>query len=73
MKTILSSRRHQYLVMASIFLIMVISVAGIAGCGTIPVQYTLTISSSAGGSVTTPGEGIAVYDAGTGDHPYSRG
>ena len=30
----------------------------------IPVQYNLTIHSSAGGSVTTPGEGTYVYDAG---------
>ena len=30
-----------------------------------PVQYELTISSSSGGSVTTPGEGIFTRDAGT--------
>jgi uncharacterized repeat protein (TIGR02543 family) len=30
-----------------------------------PVQYTLTISSTAGGSVTTPGEGTFTYDEGT--------
>jgi len=30
-----------------------------------PSQYSLTISSSAGGSVTTPGEGTFAYDAGT--------
>jgi len=29
------------------------------------VQYTLTISSTSGGSVTTPGEGTFEYDAGT--------
>ena len=29
------------------------------------VQYTLTISSTAGGSVTTPGEATFTYDAGT--------
>jgi uncharacterized repeat protein (TIGR02543 family) len=29
-----------------------------------PVQYGLTVSSSAGGSVTTPGEGTFTYDAG---------
>jgi uncharacterized protein YkwD len=28
-------------------------------------QYSLTISSTAGGSVTTPGEGTFIYDAGT--------
>jgi len=31
----------------------------------VPVPYTLTISSTAGGSVTTPGEGNFTYDAGT--------
>jgi preprotein translocase subunit YajC len=30
-----------------------------------PVQYSLTISSTAGGSVTTPGHGTFVYNAGT--------
>jgi uncharacterized protein YkwD/preprotein translocase subunit YajC len=30
-----------------------------------PVQYSLTVSSNAGGSVTTPGEGTFNYDAGT--------
>jgi hypothetical protein len=30
-----------------------------------PGQYSLTISSSAGGSVTTPGEGMFTYSAGT--------
>jgi preprotein translocase subunit YajC len=30
-----------------------------------PVQYSLTISSTTGGSVTTPGEGIFAYNAGT--------
>jgi len=30
-----------------------------------PVQYTLTISSTEGGSVVAPGEGALVYDAGT--------
>ena len=30
-----------------------------------PVQYSLTIFSTAGGSVTTPGEGTYIYDEGT--------
>jgi Leucine-rich repeat (LRR) protein len=30
-----------------------------------PIQYSLTISSTAGGSVTTPGQGIFPYGAGT--------
>jgi peroxiredoxin len=43
--------------------------AGLVGCGgqETPemMEYTLTISSTAGGSVTMPGEGIFAYDEGT--------
>jgi len=46
----------------SIFLIMAALIAGIEGCSL--AQYNLTISSTAGGSVTTPGEGTFAYDAG---------
>jgi hypothetical protein len=63
MKTICSSRRHQYLAMASTFLVLLALTAGIVGCG--PTQYTLTISSTEGGTVTTPGEGTFTYEAGT--------
>ena len=39
---------------------------GMVGCQPAPVpQYNLTISSTAGGSVVTPGEGTFTYDAGT--------
>ena len=31
----------------------------------LPTQYKLTVSSTSGGSVTTPGEGAFAYDAGT--------
>ena len=47
-----------------ILLITVFLLGGIAGCGSTPSQYTLTISSSAGGSVAAPGEGIFACDAG---------
>ena len=30
-----------------------------------PVRYTLTVSSTPGGSIAAPGEGVFVYDAGT--------
>jgi len=43
----------------SIFLVTVALVAGIVGC--VCVEYDLTIASTAGGSVTTPGEGIFSY------------
>ena len=46
----------------SIFLITVALVAGMIGCT--PVQYELTISSTSGGSVITPGEGTFTYNAG---------
>ena len=47
----------------SIFLVTVVLVAGIVGC--VGVEYDLTIASTAGGSVTTPGEGIFTYYEGT--------
>jgi hypothetical protein len=47
----------------SIFLITVALIAGIAGCA--PAQYNLTISSTEGGQVNTPGEGEFTYDEGT--------
>jgi len=47
----------------SISLITVALIAGMVGCG--PVQYTVTIASTQGGSVTIPGEGNFTYDEGT--------
>jgi hypothetical protein len=54
---------------ASIFLLIVVLVVGMAGCnfglpGFTP-QYAVKISSTTGGSVTTPGEGLFRYPAGT--------
>ena len=53
-------------------LIALALIAGMVGCPAEPdlepeqpVEYELTISSSAGGSVTTPGEGAFTHDAGT--------
>jgi uncharacterized repeat protein (TIGR02543 family) len=46
----------------SIFLITAALVVGTVGC--VPIQYHLTISSTSGGSVITPGEGIFTYNAG---------
>jgi len=46
-----------------IFLITVALIIGIAGCA--PAQYNLTISSTEGGEVTTPGEDTFTYDEGT--------
>jgi len=63
MKTILSSRRDHYLARGCIFLITVALIAGMVGCA--PAQYNLTISSTEGGEVTTPGEETFTYDEGT--------
>jgi len=52
-----------YVKRVSIFLITAALIAGMAGCG--PIQYNLTISSTEGGEVTTPGEGTFAYDEGT--------
>ena len=46
-----------------IFLITVALVIGMAGC--VPTQYHLTISSTGGGSVITPGEGTFTYNEGS--------
>ena len=61
MKIILSSRRLHYVARISIFLVTVALIAGMGGCSD---QYNLRISSSAGGTVTTPGEGLFGYGKG---------
>jgi hypothetical protein len=66
MRIIHGSRRHHYVARVSSFLIMVALLTGIEGCnGGGGESYTITISSTTGGSVTTPGEGAFTYDAGT--------
>jgi hypothetical protein len=46
----------------SIFLVMVALIAGMVGC--VGAMYDLTISSTEGGEVATPGEGTFTYDGG---------
>ena len=59
MKIILSSKKHHYLAIVSTFLITVALIAGIVGSEpTLAQQHHLTIASTAGGSVTMPGEGV---------------
>ena len=65
MKIILSPRRHRYVARVGIFLITVALIVGMVGCGPFLLQYNLTISSTEGGEVTTPGEGTFTYFAGT--------
>jgi hypothetical protein len=45
-------------------LIAVVLIAGIVGCGPV-VQYRLIVSSTEGGTVTAPYEGVHTYDQGT--------
>jgi hypothetical protein len=63
MKIILSSERHPYVARVGIFLIMVALMVGVIGCGG-GVEYNLTITSTAGGSVATPGEDTYTCDEG---------
>jgi alpha-tubulin suppressor-like RCC1 family protein len=66
MKTMLGLRRHHYTARVSIFLLIVALVAGMVGCvQPLSVSYDLTIASTAGGSVTIPGQGTFTYDEGT--------
>ena len=51
---------------ASIFLLIVVLVVGMTGCEPgFTAQYTIKIRSGTGGTVTTPGEGLFRYAAGT--------
>jgi hypothetical protein len=48
-----------------IFLMIVVLIAGMLGCGGGVETYALAITSTEGGSVTVPGEGAFAYDEGT--------
>ena len=62
MKIVPSSKIHHYLVRVSIFAILLALAAGMVSCIS---QYSLNVTSTGGGTVTTPGEGLFSYDAGT--------
>jgi len=65
MKTIIDWMRHHYMARATIVLIAVVLIAGMVGCGDGGgVRYKLTIASTEGGEVTSPGEGTSTYDEG---------
>jgi hypothetical protein len=55
---------NRYFIKVSIFLITAALIAGMVGCGPV-TQYSLTISASVGGEITTPGDGTFTYSAGT--------
>jgi len=65
MKIILSWWKHHYVAIAGIFLASVALTAGMVGCTQPGASYTLTITSTAGGTVTTPGVGTVTRAAGT--------
>ena len=46
----------------SIFLVTVALILGLVGCTPAPTQYNLTIASTEGGSVTTPGQGTESFN-----------
>lgn len=66
METILRLTRYHYLAGLTIFFITVALIAGMVSCGGDvsgnSESYTLTISSTSGGSVTEPGEGTFTYN-----------
>ena len=63
MKKMFDSTRDQSLARLSIFLITAALITGATGCA--PAQYTLSISSTTGGTVIEPGEGSFTYADGT--------
>jgi len=56
--------KHHQMVRAGIFLIVAALVVGFTACDGADT-YQLTISSTSGGNVTTPGEGTFTYPAAT--------
>jgi Divergent InlB B-repeat domain/The GLUG motif len=68
MKTTYHSKKAQFLTIVSIFSVMAALIAGMAGCDGNHESYTLTITSTPGGSVVEPGEGMFTYYAGTEVH-----
>lgn len=60
---ILSVRRYRRMARVSVFFAATALVAGMVGC--VGPEYGLTIASTTGGEVISPGEGTFTYDAGT--------
>ncbi len=58
-------RYNRSMQQVGIFVIALALIAGMIGCQAAPGQYELTIWSSAGGNVITPGEGTFTVDNGT--------
>jgi hypothetical protein len=66
MKAEVSAKGHHFVATVGIFLVAVAVIGGMVGCGGAPsvTEYDLTIASTAGGSVTTPGGGTFTYNEG---------
>ena len=58
-------RRYRYSRNVFLFLLLVPLIAVMTACEPTPDQYNLTVTSTEGGSVATPGEGTFTYDAGS--------
>ena len=66
MRTPFPLRKDRRAATTGILLIVAVLLVGAAACdGASARTYQLAISSASGGSVTTPGAGTFVYDAGT--------
>jgi hypothetical protein len=64
MKLVHDLKRHPYMARLSVFVAVAALIIGMVGCGG-AVEYMLTILTTGGGSVTSPGVGEFTYDAGT--------
>lgn len=66
MRIILDQRKHQYVSGVTILVVMMAFTMGVVGCdGGGGESHALNINSTAGGAVTSPGEGSFTYDEGT--------
>ena len=65
MKTVFRVVTAHHVLIVGILLLLAFVVVGAANCDDDAAGYQLTISSTAGGTVTSPGEGTFNYIAGT--------
>ena len=60
-----ASKRYRYVQIPAVLVVTAALIPMMVGCGDYPVQYDLTVSSTRGGEVTSPGEGSFAYAEGT--------
>jgi len=58
-------KRHHYMKILGIALVVLALITGMMSCRPVPLQHDLTILSTVGGNVITPGEGTFTIDYGT--------